>query len=131
MQTMKIIDPEMEFLTISREGERPLKFTGKLVGEASTSWERASSDYSGSVGIQHCISVYQTTGGNAVVQIVRETQWQGDHDSNHAMLCKGANEAEAFIANIFNSNELPRIGVEAMEILETIGEKFAWVEMVD
>jgi len=78
---------EVEEFVIERDGERPIKFTGELLGEVSSSSNNASSDYSGQTGRWSILRLYRTQAGKYVCEQIGKTQWQGEHNRYSGAVC--------------------------------------------
>ena len=74
----------METLTIRRDNEPDLSFTGELLASASSSADTAHPDYSGTTGRWQELSLYRTKGGKFICSRIERTQWQGEHDVHRA-----------------------------------------------
>ena len=96
---------EMETYTLKRTGDRPLRFKGTLLSEASTKaldgpannrwWD---------------LWLYQTIGGQYVLAVKYCTQWQGEYDENIAVVCDTPDDV---------INELSMISPESLSIYGT------------
>ena len=74
-------ESDMETYTLTRDGERDVRFTGKLVAGAS------SHHYEGPRNIRWTeISLYKTQGGTWIAQTVGRTLWQGEHDRHSVVM---------------------------------------------
>ena len=82
---------------IKRTNERSLRFRGVLLGQSGSSFHNSHPDYSGRTGRRETLYLYSTSGGNYVAVKENETQWQGDHDTTEAKLCKTADEIVNFL----------------------------------
>lgn len=97
IDTTTIITEQLQTFTIKRTDERSLRFRGVLLGKNGSSFNNASPDYSGQTGRRETLYLYSTSGGNYVAVKEKETQWQGDHDTTEAKLCKTVDEVVEFL----------------------------------
>jgi len=88
---------QLPTIIIQRTNERSLRFRGALLGKNGSSFNNSSPDYSGSTGRRTTLYLYSTSGGNYVAVRENETQWQGDHDTTEAKLCKTVDEVVDFL----------------------------------
>ena len=68
---------EIQEYTLTRTGERPLKFKGEVIAEAGGHWHVGQEQ-----NRWHEIRIYKTAGGKHVLEVEYCTCWQGE-DSNH------------------------------------------------
>jgi hypothetical protein len=91
---------------------------GEVVAKGGTSWNNASSAYSGSNGRQQTVRIIKTATGKYVVAILNETQWQGDHDTEDAAVFPSLKDCLAYLLDRLR---LPRWMID--ELVEQIGEE--------
>lgn len=102
----------MTEITLPRDGDRDLRFTGELIAEASSSANNVRSDYSGAPGRWAELALYRTASGKLVAQEVGRTQWEGEHDRHSAWVC----ETEAEVIDALGTGWLAKMLYEAAEI---------------
>lgn len=73
-------DKKFEKVTLPRTAQRPLTFEGRELATGESHTNNAHPDYSGQVGKATRATVYQTRGGNLVLEVVHWTVWQGETD---------------------------------------------------
>lgn len=79
--------------TVERDGERDLRFEGKLLAGAS------DREHSGPRNTRWTeIKIYKTAGGQYVVAIVGRTLWQDEFDTHDAIVCKTAGDVLAALS---------------------------------
>lgn len=94
-------------LEVERDGERPIRFAGKLIAKAS------SREHSGPQNTRWTeIRIYRTARGKYVVAIVDRTIWQGETDRHSAHICASHEEV---IAALTQDGYLSRVAKAAME----------------
>jgi len=91
------ITTELTTIIIQRTNERSLRFRGLLLGKSGSSFDNSHPDYSGRTGRRETLYLYSTSGGNYVAVRENETQWQGEHDTTEAKLCKTVDEVVDFL----------------------------------
>lgn len=84
----------MDEYTITRDGQRDLKFTGEKLAEVNNKWVAGREN-----NRWHELTLYRTAGGKYVLQEVYRTMWQGELDSNSATICDTAEEVLAALTN--------------------------------
>lgn len=73
-----------------------LKFTGWLIGEASSSDNNASSDFSGTPGRWTELELYETTGGKYICRELGKSRWEGEHTKISAKICDNLDQVKEF-----------------------------------
>jgi hypothetical protein len=76
-----------------------------MLAVASSSSDKASSYYSGSVGRSTTLRLYKTRGGKYVCQSAGYTQWQGEKDRYKAKVC----DTQAAVIEFFGHGWLAKI----------------------
>ena len=84
--TLEDTDP-MNTITIERDNNADIRFTGELLGEVCSSPDRARSDFSGSTGRWTVLRLYRTRGGRYVCAQEGHTQWIGEDTRYSAAVC--------------------------------------------
>lgn len=74
---------EMKLTTIKRDGEKDLRFTGKVIASASGRWSNGREQNRFDE-----ITVYRTSGGNYVLHQEYITFWQGESCTSEAAIYK-------------------------------------------
>ena len=77
----------MEQINLKRDGDRDLSFTGKLIGKATSSPDRASGYYSGAPGHYQTLRLFLTLGGKLVAHQINHSQWAGEQEVHLAKVC--------------------------------------------
>jgi hypothetical protein len=77
----------MQEYTVTRDGQKDLRFSGELLVEANNKWVAGREN-----NRWHELSLYRTTGGKYVLQEVYRTQWQGEIDRHGAAVYGTAEE---------------------------------------
>ena len=73
----------MQTITLPRSGQAPLQFTGEQIASAD------SRDPQGPCQTRwHELAIYRTESGRLVLALEYQTQWQGEHDRSHALVCE-------------------------------------------
>ncbi|MBN2493911.1 MAG: hypothetical protein JXR96_04905 [Deltaproteobacteria bacterium] len=80
--------------TLRRDGKRSLRFEGELLAECSSKSHTGPNQNRWTE-----IDIYQTKAGKHVVQIVRRTCWQGEHDTYQAELCEEPEDVYRFLVD--------------------------------
>lgn len=86
----------METITVKRDDQRDVKFTGELVGVAASSADRASQNYSGSTGRWAKLALYRTKGGTYVCERIEYTRWQGEQTGHSGAVCENEEQVVEF-----------------------------------
>lgn len=94
----------MEKFTLKRTGDKDLRFTGELMGEAQSSFNNASPVYSGATGRRTLLQLYRTDKGKYVCRRVEETIWQGERDFHTVAVVDTVDEAVAFFADEYDGS---------------------------
>lgn len=97
---------EYEVITVERDGDRAIKFSGKLIGSASTSPETARSDYSGQTGRWTVLRLYRTQAGKYVCEQIGKTRWQGEHNRYSGAVCETDQQVVEFFGLGWLAKEL-------------------------
>lgn len=114
-------DAEMsdDTITLKRDNALDFRFNGRLIAEASSSANNASSSYSGACGRWTTLSLYETDGGRYVCQSIGHTIWEGEHDRYSAAVCDSEAEVIQFFGTGWLAKELyAKAGIEAVETVE-------------
>lgn len=102
------IDEEniMDTITIIRDKESDIRFTGEKIASASTSPDTARSDFSGSTGRWTTLRLYRTKSGKYICEQIGHTQWQGENDRHSGAICETHAEIIAFFGHGWLAKEL-------------------------
>ena len=108
-----------ETFTVIRDNNRDIRFSGELIAEASSSADKAGSDYSGSTGRWTELRLYKTTAGKFICEQIGRTQWQGEHARHSAAVCDDAEAMIEFFGTGWLAKELyDKVGIDAAETVE-------------
>lgn len=99
-------DTDMETFIVERDSEPSIKFTGEKIGVASSSDERARSDFSGSTGRWTTLRLYRTKGGKLICEQIGHTRWQGEHTRYSGAICETEAEVIKFFGHGWLAKEL-------------------------
>ncbi|MCO4319994.1 hypothetical protein [Aliidiomarina quisquiliarum] len=105
----------MKTLTIEIDNEANIRFTGELIGCASSSPNQAmGSSYSGKVGRWTELELYKTEGGKFICRQIGRTQWQGERDRFSGKVCESLGEVKDFFGYRWLAKELYKnTGIDA------------------
>ena len=103
-------------IIVHRTGQAPLRVRGVVIAKSESSWNNANPAFSGSTGRQQTVRIIKTAAGKYVVAILRETQWQGDHDTEDAVVLASLPECLGYLTGI-----IP--GWMHEDLVEQIGEE--------
>lgn len=106
----------MDTTIVKRTGQAPLRIRGELLASNNSSSDNARSDYSGSTGRSQEVSVYKTASGKFVVAIHHDTYWQGEHDTDEAVVLPSLAQCVAYL-----EDNVP--GWMLQELIEELGEE--------
>lgn len=102
--------PEAELnwtkLTVERDDEPALTFTGVQIASARSFGDRGHPDFSGSTGRWTVLKLYRTKGGKLVGARIERTQWQGEQDQHEGIVCETASEIVEFFGHSRLAKEL-------------------------
>lgn len=90
---------EIQEYTLTRTGERPLKFKGEVIAEAGGRWHTGQEQ-----NRWHDIRIYRTAGGKHVLEVEYCTCWQGENNY-HSAIVYDTVEAAVNALEIFNPLE--------------------------
>ena len=108
-----------EQITIERDGQPDLRFTGEKIAGTSNSADRGHSDFSGQTGRWTTLRLYRTDGGRYVCHRIEHTQWQGEHDESFAEVCATTDEVQAFFGYGRLAKEIYELaGIEAVQTID-------------
>ena len=101
---------------VSRDNQPDLRFTGSLLGAASSSPNNAHPDYSRSPGRWMTLALYETTGGTMIAEKIGYTQWANEDTRFSAAIC----EDDAAVRDFFGHGWLAKrlynaVGIENVE----------------
>jgi len=97
----------MEKITVERDNDRNLVFTGELITKVSSSDDRAmGSSYSGETGRWQVLKLYKAKTGKFVAQRINRTRWQGERDTYEAKVCSTHNDIVEFFGGGWLAKEL-------------------------
>ncbi|WP_133245628.1 hypothetical protein [Pelagibaculum spongiae] len=92
----------MEVITVYRDDDLDIKFTGELLASVKSCLDRQSSSFSGSVGRWSTLTLYKTQAGKYVGKKMDESQWIGEKTNFSAAVFDDQSE----IFNFFGSGWL-------------------------
>ena len=87
-----------ETILVLRTGQAPLRVRGEVIASGETSWNNASSHYSGSPGRQQKARIIKTATGKFVVALTYETQWEGEHDATEAAVFPSLKQCVGYLS---------------------------------
>lgn len=99
-------DTDMQTITIERDGDLNIRFTGELVAEASSSDNKVARDYSGSTGRWTVLRLYRSRSGKFVCASEGRTRWKSEHTRYSAAICETEAEVIAFFGTGWLAKEL-------------------------
>ena len=102
-------------IIVHRTGQAPLRVRGEVIASSGTSSDNASSSYSGSPGRSMAVEVIKTATAQYVVSIHYSTCWQGEHDTDEAVVFPSLTQAIDYLGDI--------PGWLLSEIIEEIGDE--------
>ena len=82
---------------LERTNKANLKFVGELLASCESSNNNAHPFYSGQTGISQELRLYRTKAGSYVAVRETYTQWQGNHNTYEAEVCKTESEIFEFL----------------------------------
>lgn len=85
----------MEQYKLTRTGQRPLEFIGEIIAEADS---RVSAGRENNRW--HELALYRTEGGQYVLSVDFQTQWQGEHDHQEAWILDSPDEVEGILTRL-------------------------------
>ena len=106
---IEMVDGDRDAFTLERDGDRPLRFTGTLLGSASS---RTNSGPGQNRWWE--VGLYATEGGAYVVQVVGVTCWQGEVD-HHTVKTAAAPEEVLVALRECWGGQLPPVAVAALD----------------
>ena len=117
----------MEKHTITRDGDRPIVFTGELIGSGSTHSNQGSNEFR-----YTDVYIYRTKGGKYVADVQHITRWQGERSTSKAAALNTPAEVVEWLKDD-NDGALGRASQEACEEAAKNDEAFgkAFVEEVE
>lgn len=117
----------MEKHTITRDGDKPIVFTGERIGEGSTHSNQGSNEFR-----YTDVYIYRTKGGKYVVDVQHITRWQGEQSTSTAAALDTPDDVIAWLKED-NDGNLGRASQEACEEAAKNDEAFgkAFVEEVE
>lgn len=98
------VDNNGETITVLRDNDLDIKFSGGPIGYASNSDNNCRSDYSGQVGRWSEISLYRTTGGKYICERIDYTRWVGEKTGYAGAVC----ETDEQVVEFFGVGELAK-----------------------
>ena len=116
----------MKEYTITRDGQRDLRFTGEKLADASNQWVAGKEN-----NRWHELALYRTATGRYVLQEEYVTRWQGETGASNAVVCATAQEALDVLAN--EDGGLSALDKELLQEAAKVDEAFSglWAEVVD
>lgn len=105
----------METFTLEIDNEPNIRFTGELIGYASSSPDKAmGSSYSGQAGRWTELALYKTKDGQFICHQVGRTSWQGERDRFSGKVCGTLEEVKEFFGYRWLAKELYKnAGIDA------------------
>ncbi len=88
-----------ETIIVRRTGQAPLRVRGEVIASNETSDNNASPDYSGSPGRSQDVRVIKTASGKYVAAIHHNTCWQGEHDTDEAVVLPGLSQVVEYLGD--------------------------------
>jgi hypothetical protein len=76
----------MEKITIQRDGEKDLEFSGELIAKGHTNEDDSSYYWSAESGRWSKYDLYKTDSGKFVLSVKHFSRWQGDIDEFSALV---------------------------------------------
>lgn len=99
-------NPQFTNHTLIIDNAPNIRFTGVLIGSASTSDDRCMSDFSGSTGRWTELALYQTKSGRYVCHEIECTRWAGEHDAYRGAVFDTINGVLDFFGHTKLADEL-------------------------
>lgn len=104
----------METFTLTRDGGKDVRFSGEMLGEASSHAGRGEEQNRWAE-----IRLYRTGGGKYVCEQVGRTQTPGEHDRHTVVVCDTVEEVINFFGFGWLAKELyQRAGIDAVEVVD-------------
>jgi len=105
-------------ITITRDGQPPLKFSGQEITSASNSVAHGQQQNRWTE-----VSIYRTRGGKIVLKVTHRTIWQGE--SNHTLATSVATAAEAIEWLKLDDGRIGGVAQEALHNASKSDPEFA------
>ena len=86
-------------IIVKRTGQAPLRVRGEILAKNESSDNNASGSYSGSVGRSQEVRVIKTASGKYVAVIHHNTCWQGEHDTDEAVVLPGLSQVVEYLGD--------------------------------
>ena len=109
-------------IIVHRTGQAPLRVRGEVVASNGTSENNASGSYSGSPGRSQEVKIITTASKRYVVAIHHNTLWQGEHDTDDAVVLPGLSQVIEYLGD-----RVP--GWMLTELIKELGEEAVAVEV--
>jgi len=104
----------MESITVKRNDEHDITFTGELLASVTSSGDQARCNFSGTPGRWTELSLYQTKGGKLVCERIDRTCWEGEWTRYSGAVCESDAEVIAFFGYSSLAKELYKdTGIDA------------------
>lgn len=118
----------MEQVTVTRDGQPPIRFTGEELANASNYSHQGPNQNRWTV-----VTIWKTKGGKYVARVVRRTQWQGESDRYSATSAATPEEIIKWLQGDDDATSLGSVSQEAVEDAAKQDPAFAaaWVEEVE
>jgi len=97
-------ETDMDTITVQRDNDLDIKFTGERIAAVSSSDNNARSDFSGNTGRWADLALYRTQGGKLICEQIGHTRWQGEHTRHSGAVC----ETEAQVIEFFGTGWLSK-----------------------
>lgn len=109
-------NPMSETIIVRRTGQAPLRVRGVIIASVSSSWDTASTAYSGSTGQKQDVCIIRTSTGKYVVRVEHYTLWLGSKDTHDAAVYPSLKQCVEYL-----SDRIP--GWMLKELIEELGEE--------
>jgi len=105
-----------ETIIVRRTGQAPLRVRGEVIASNESSVNNTYPSYSGSTGHAEAVQIIKTATGKYVIGIHHTTQWQGEHDTDEAVVLPSLSQCVEYL-----SERVP--GWMLTELIEDLGEE--------
>lgn len=97
---------DFEEIVVQRDGDRDIRFVGKLLASFESSPSDSSVYYSGRANFWTELELYQTKGGKFVCQRIECSSWGNYRNEYHAAVCENESQVLSFFGYSVIAKEL-------------------------
>jgi hypothetical protein len=106
VEMLEETDDDYDEWEIEQDNAPSLRFVGKKIAAAGSSFSNSNSRYSGKTGVCHSLNLYKTRGGTYIAHREMHTQWQGCRNESEAAICKTLEEVIRFFGHDWLAKDL-------------------------